>query len=348
MIRILFLASNPVDQAHLRVRQEFDELRQTLDSAAHGRRFALLQEFAAAPDQLQALLFRHRPHIVHFSGHGTAGGLVFEGDDGSSHLVAPQTLRDLFLNFKQQVRCVVLNACYSESQSAAIATVIDSVVGMSDVLTDEAARAFAVAFHRSLANGTTLADAVSLGCNQLDLQNLAEAHKPQLLAERIDPTRVRALDWDDTAASTETNSLTSEISTGGGAAIQGNATAGRDIIGRDKIEQHYYFYPPPSERPKEKIIHLQIEDEAWQALRKLVTELYPQGPVEQQIWKRAGGDLSMLNFNQSGKALWIVALDLVKKGGGGKSINLYSLIETMEEDYPNNQDIIRLKESFSR
>lgn len=198
MIRILFLAATPIDQAHLRVRQEFDELRQALDSAEHSRRFELIQEFAAAADQLQALLFRHKPQIVHFSGHGTAGGLVFEGSDGSSHLVAPQTLRDLFVGFRTIVRCVVLNACYSENQAAAIATVIDSVVGMSDALTDDAAIAFAVAFHRALANGATLADAVGLGRNQLDLQNLAEAHKPGLLADRIDAAHVRALDWDDT------------------------------------------------------------------------------------------------------------------------------------------------------
>lgn len=207
MIPILFLAANPIDQAHLRVRQEFDELRQALDSAAHGRRFILTQEFAAAADQLQALLFRHRPHIVHFSGHGTAGGLVFEGSDGSSHLVAPQTLHDLFAGFKQQVRCVVLNACCSEAQATAIATVIDSVVGMSDTMTDDAALAFAVAFHRALANDATLADAVALGRNQLDLQNLDEAHKPQLLAERIDPSRVRALDWDDSPSADDQEAI---------------------------------------------------------------------------------------------------------------------------------------------
>lgn len=237
MIRILFLAATPIDQSHLHVRQEFDELRRVLDSAEHSRRFELIQEFAAAADQLQDLLFRHRPHIVHFSGHGTAGGLVFEGADGSSHLVAPQTLRDLFANFQQQVRCVVLNACYSETQATAIATVIDSVVGMGDALTDDAALAFAVAFHRALANGTTLADAVALGRNQLDLQNLDEAHKPQLLAERIEAEQVRALDWDDTAPATvATPGPTTAINNSGGTVVDGDVKIGEgDFINRDKI-----------------------------------------------------------------------------------------------------------------
>lgn len=107
MIRILFLAANPIDQAHLRIRQEFDELRRVLDTAEHGKRFVLIQEFAVAASQLQELLFRHKPQIVHFSGHGTESGMLFfEGIEGVSHPVAPRALYDLLLNSARQ--CAVL------------------------------------------------------------------------------------------------------------------------------------------------------------------------------------------------------------------------------------------------
>jgi len=205
MIRILFLAANPVDQAHLRLRQEFDELRRAFDGAEQGKRFVLIQEFAVVAGQLQELLFRHQPQIVHFSGHGEeSGAIVFEGADGESHPVSPSVLRDLFAKFNHTVRCVVLNACYTQTQASAIAATIDSVVGMHDALTDEAALNFAPAFFRALANGQTLADAFDLGRNQLDLQNLGEADKPHLLAEGIDACQVRALDWDDDAPTTTT------------------------------------------------------------------------------------------------------------------------------------------------
>lgn len=49
MSRILFLAANPIDQAHLRVRQEFDELRRAVDSVAHGRRFELIKNLLLPP-----------------------------------------------------------------------------------------------------------------------------------------------------------------------------------------------------------------------------------------------------------------------------------------------------------
>jgi hypothetical protein len=110
MIRILFLAANPNDQLRLQSRRELDQLCHALDAAPHGRRFALIQEFAVAADQLQELLVRHQPQMVHFSGHGAAEGLLFEAADGRSQRVAPATLRDLFAGFRRMVRCVVLNA----------------------------------------------------------------------------------------------------------------------------------------------------------------------------------------------------------------------------------------------
>ncbi len=114
MIRILFLAANPVDQARLRVRDEFNGVRHVLDVTATRDRFQFIPEFDATPDELQDLLTRHRPQIVHFSGHGTAAGLLFADQDGQGQLVAPQTLHDLFGSFNGTVRCVVLNACYSQ------------------------------------------------------------------------------------------------------------------------------------------------------------------------------------------------------------------------------------------
>ncbi|MCB0127276.1 MAG: CHAT domain-containing protein, partial [Caldilineaceae bacterium] len=169
MIRILFLAANPVDQARLRVRAEFNGVRQVLDVTAAHDRFQLIPEFDATPDELQDLLTRHRPQIIHFSGHGTTAGLLFADQDGEGRLVAPQSLRDLFGSFNETVRCVVLNACSSAQQAEAIAGVVDAVVGMGDVVSDDAALAFATAFYRALMSDATLATAMTRARNQIDL-----------------------------------------------------------------------------------------------------------------------------------------------------------------------------------
>ena len=54
------------------------------------------------------------PQIIHFSGHGSQeDGLVFEDATGQAKLVDAQALAGLFELFADNVKCVVLNACYS-------------------------------------------------------------------------------------------------------------------------------------------------------------------------------------------------------------------------------------------
>jgi hypothetical protein len=158
---------------------------------------------------------RHKPHIVHFSGHGASGGqnpseeeldnasrgllstdsagasyITLEDDTGCSHVVPPEALSDLFEVLKDNIRCVVLNACYSEGQARAIAEHIDCVIGMSTAIKDKAAIQFSAAFYRALGYGRDVRTAFELGCNQLGLQSMDEAGAPRLIATRCDPKTV--------------------------------------------------------------------------------------------------------------------------------------------------------------
>ena len=88
---------------------------------------------------------------------------------------------------KDNIRCVVLNACYSEGQAEAIAQHIDCVVGMSRAISDPAAMGFATAFYQALGYGRDVKTAFDLGCAQIDLESLGEQNTPKLLALRINP-----------------------------------------------------------------------------------------------------------------------------------------------------------------
>ena len=87
---------------------------------------------------------------------------------------------------KDNIRCVVLNACYSEGQATAIAQQIDVVIGMKHDLGDDAARNFAAAFYQGLGYGRSVQTAFDLGCLQIDLANIVETDEPQLKALRGD------------------------------------------------------------------------------------------------------------------------------------------------------------------
>jgi hypothetical protein len=91
---------------------------------------------------------------------------------------------------KDNIRCVVLNACYSKKQAQAIAKHIDCVIGMSKAIGDEAAINFAVAFYQALGYGKNVKTAFDLGCVQIDLQSLNEQDTPKLSATKCDPEEI--------------------------------------------------------------------------------------------------------------------------------------------------------------
>ncbi len=72
---------------------------------------------------------------------------------GNPKLVDGAALAGLFALFAEDIRCVVLNGCYSEVQARAIAQHIPYVIGMNNAIGDKAAIAFAVGFYDALEAG---------------------------------------------------------------------------------------------------------------------------------------------------------------------------------------------------
>ncbi|WP_341527372.1 CHAT domain-containing protein [Nostoc sp. UHCC 0302] len=191
IIKILFLAANPSDTTHLRLDQESRSIDQALRQAEFGDKFEVIQHWAVRVSDLQGLLLRHKPDIVHFTGHGSEDSeIILEDNFGNYHPVSVRAFSQLFSILKDNIRCVVLNACYSEPQAKAIAQHIDGVVGMSTEITDESALSFATAFYQSLGYGRDLKTAFDLGCLQIDMENLDEQYTPQLLALKSEPSTI--------------------------------------------------------------------------------------------------------------------------------------------------------------
>ena len=139
-VKILFLAANPVNTSPLRLDEEIRAIDDALLRARFGERFDLQQHWAVRASDVQMCLLRHDPDIVHFSGHGSpTSELVLQNERGDRHFVRPDALGQLFAILKDNIRCVVLNACYSEPQAQAIAEHIDCVIGMTRAIDDIAA-----------------------------------------------------------------------------------------------------------------------------------------------------------------------------------------------------------------
>jgi len=180
--KILFLAANPLGTIRLRLDEESRSIDQVLRQTDFRERFAISQHWAVRVTDVQELLLRHKPDIVHFRGHGSVSSeIILEDNKGSSHPVPVDALSDLFRVLKDNIRCVVLNACYSEKQAQAIVQHIDYVIGMSSRIDDSSAISFATAFYRALGYGRDIETAFKLGCLQINLEDLGEHDIPKLI-----------------------------------------------------------------------------------------------------------------------------------------------------------------------
>ncbi len=183
--KILILAANPKDTSKLRLDEEVRAIKQRLRLAQGRDAFVVESEWAVQTGDLQQALFDFAPQIVHFCGHGEGeSGLAFENATGQMQLVGATALADLFKLFKAQVECVLLNACYSERQAAAIAKHIPYVVGMQQAIGDRAAIAFADGFYGALGAGRSVEDAFAFGRNRIQLETIPEHLTPVLKAKR--------------------------------------------------------------------------------------------------------------------------------------------------------------------
>lgn len=179
--KILFLAANPATTPQLALDEEIRAIEEKLRGAELRDAFALVSRWATRPDDLLQALNEVRPTIVHFSGHGTSGGLVLSSGTGTHQKVAPEAVASLFQALRDDIRIVVFNACNSLAQAEAAAHAIDCVVGMGAEIGDEAAQVFAASFYRALGFGRSAQAAFDQGLVALKLAGIPEDLTPRLL-----------------------------------------------------------------------------------------------------------------------------------------------------------------------
>jgi hypothetical protein len=193
--KILFLAANPEGTNHLALDEESREIENKIRSSEYRDSLELVTKWAVRPDDLLQHLNQHRPQIVHFSSHGSAAEEIILLDaNRQPKPVTKAALKSLFATLKDNIRVVVLNACYSQSQAKAITSVVDCAIGMKKAIGDEAAIKFAASFYRAIGFGRSIQEAFDQGKAALMLEGIAETKTPKLLIGKgIDPTKLYLL-----------------------------------------------------------------------------------------------------------------------------------------------------------
>lgn len=202
-IIILFLAANPFDTNALDLALEVRHIKEKIRASKYRETLQFETEWAVRPDDLIQSLNEHRPHIVHFSGHGSSAGEIILLDiNGAPKPVSKEVLVNLFRTFKENIRIVLLNACFSQPLAEAITDVIDCTIGMAGTIDDTPAITFAGSFYRGIGFGHSAKKAFDEGIAALYLDHESGAAGiPQLMTREtveaesvilIEPTERRA------------------------------------------------------------------------------------------------------------------------------------------------------------
>jgi hypothetical protein len=178
--KILFMSSGPEDQGYLSLNREMRKVEEILESAKNRDQFDLKQKVAVKFETLAKSILEIEPEIIHFSGHGETNGLALEKEDGTTHFVENDTIRRIFEINIDNLKCVLLNSCYSLDQAREISKLGIAVIGMNDSIEDNTAINFSRGFYTSLGAGKDIMTCFRTGLAYVSVDSKEELDIPQL------------------------------------------------------------------------------------------------------------------------------------------------------------------------
>ena len=180
--KLLVLASNPSGTERLQLNPEIRSIKDSHERSQKRDEFTILLEPAVRISELQRIIIKEKPRIVHFCGHGTGHqGLVLENDAGQPQLLSTEALTNLFKIFDRRIECIVLNACHSGIQGEQINQHINYLIATKKEIRDDAALLFTKGFYDALFNGERYQTAYELGCNRIHLELYKSNHSDRKL-----------------------------------------------------------------------------------------------------------------------------------------------------------------------
>ena len=189
---VLFLASNPDTEHHLKLDEEARAIQEKIRMAEFRDAIRFVSRWAVRPlDVLQAIN-ETNPVAIHFSGHGfETGELVFTDQNGAPKAVTAEAISSVVAASSERIQLFFFNACFSEEQAKAVTKHVDAAIGMTDSIGDEAARVFAAAFYSAVGFGKSVQESFAQARAALLLEGIPEENTPRLFVkEGVDANQI--------------------------------------------------------------------------------------------------------------------------------------------------------------
>lgn len=183
-ITVLFLAADPRDLDRLALDEEIRLIEEKLRASEYRDAVELKSRWAVRTTDLLQALNEDRPHIVHFSGHGTEDGIAFLDPEGNARLVTKEAIVQLMKTMTDNIRVVVFNSCYSNAQAEAVVQYVDVAIGMGDTIDDDAARTFSAQFYSAIGFGRSIRQAFDQARLALELEGIPDSEVPEVFTRQ--------------------------------------------------------------------------------------------------------------------------------------------------------------------
>lgn len=176
---LLLLAANSVDCLDSGTVDEIRKIEKAIQSATHRDLFERFMYSGLRVSDIGHLLKRHKPHVLHISGHARKSeGLVIEDDNSQVAKIRCEQLVNLILSSTPDARhCLVFfSFCRSELCATGITAKVPYAVGVRGEISDKSLQLFTEFFYDSLATGESVRGAFDGARSYLESNNRADAH----------------------------------------------------------------------------------------------------------------------------------------------------------------------------
>jgi hypothetical protein len=194
-MRLLTVVSQPDDPDLGEV--VYEPVLKEIDDLAAGLPISTSMVYNPTTDGLEEALREHKPHILHFMGHGDyeqekdEGRIALASDDGGVRWVPDWSLGEILQHADAVPRLVVLHSCdggrvnyqanFAGMAPQLIRTGVQCVVAMQYAVTNRVAIDFSTAFYRRLAAAAPVDEAVQEGRWRITRPTGENADDPRLL-----------------------------------------------------------------------------------------------------------------------------------------------------------------------
>ena len=196
-LRVLYMTASPKGEADdtLRVDIEMNSVLRAIRASKHRDLIDIRPRPAAAPQELVDGINDFRPHVVHFSGHAGALGLLFDSAcvrNPGEHLVSYKQIAQLLSATDQSPTLVFLNACDTADGAKELLEAVPLAIAMNAPVGDVSAVVFATHFYAAIAGAQSVANAVNQAVAMTELALQVEMNLVTVCAvDGIDPAAVR-------------------------------------------------------------------------------------------------------------------------------------------------------------